>query len=111
MVEKWCCKFPRYLLEYGRRPLSIHFSTSFLFISKDVFAKNIIRSNLLKNSSFVSDKNPILGKFIVTTPTLPVCSPEPNKPPVFALNSFKFNCNLQHILLTSLGFNGLLIKF
>ena len=58
------------------------------------------------------DESTIRGRFIVTTPMDPVESPDPKSPPVvLRLSSLKSSLRRQHIDLTSLGFNGLLIKF
>ena len=46
---------------------------------------------------------------MVTTPMLPVCSAEPNRPFPRFNNSVKSSCKRQHILLTICGFKSELI--
>src|SRR3989338_6738165 len=87
------------------------FSTTLRFISNDSFARSIMRPSRSKNSDFVFDKYPSRGILIVTTPTLPVISADPNKPPPRTRSSRRSSWSRQHILRTSLGFSDELTKF
>ena len=72
-------------------------------LGKLLAAISISFVNLRKKSSSFSARYAILGILIVTTPTEPVDSPEPKKPPDFLRSSRRSRRSLQHILLTSEG--------